>query len=319
MIEVDFIKFTCKTIIHEKGNSPLYSYSFALLRLTILILFFSATTEVAFTQGGSSDAAVIVRRALVDNKRDLNALRDYIFLSDGTRDTFDKDGRVVKTSSKQQEIFFLDGLSYERIMLQDGQTLNETERAKQEANLDNQIKDSQSASPKHKDERERKAAKAIEEEIALREDVADGFTFKIVAEEIRGGDRCIKLNAEPKEKFKGKSSLHALFPYLHGSIWIDVDKGQWMDIDASLVKKADAGIVYVKDDSAIHLHQEPIRENLWVITKEDIRLDVRVLLERKNIHVVKTYSNFRRFTSTARILPVDDEAADKRQDSQVSR
>jgi len=277
------------------------------MKLTTALLL-SCGIQCATAQE-TQDAAAIVRRALVENMRDLKTMRNYIYLSDSTVDTLDNDNQVKKSTSQRKELFYLDGSPFERILLQDGKPLSEKEQAKQEARLDSQIKDAQSASPKYKEEREKKAAKAIEEEIALRKDVADGFVFTIAAEELRNGDKCIKLNAEPKQGFKGKSLIRALLPFLHGSIWIDVDKDQWVDIDAMPTRKLGKGIVYINDQSAIHLHQEPVREGVWVMTKEDIHVDARLLWDKKNVHIVRTCGNFRKFTSEVRILPAGSEAS----------
>jgi hypothetical protein len=251
------------------------------------------------------DAAALVRRALVENARDLKAMRNYIYLSDHTTETLDNDGHVKKTTSRRSEFFYLDGSPVERILQEDGQPLSETERARQEARIESEMADARSASPRHKEERERKAAKAMAEEMELRQDVVDGFNFTVAAEETRGGDRCVKLNAEPKPGFKGKSPLRALLPFLHGTLWIDADKGQWMEIDATPVKKVGGGIAYVNGDSEIHLHQEPVADGLWVMTGEEIRGDMRLLWDRKNVHVVRKLSGFRKFSTSMRILPVE--------------
>jgi hypothetical protein len=281
----------------------------------LISCFIGATTQ----EVPRDDASAIVRRALIENKRDLNVLRDYIYMSDGAVNTFDNSNNIVKTSSRKVENFYLDGSPYKRIVQQDGKPLSEDQRTKQERYLDNQIKDTVSASPKHKEDRERKAYKALEEDNVIREDIANGFIFTIIAEEARGGDRCIKLSAEPKEGFKGKSSLRALLPFLHGSIWIDVDKGQWMDIDATPITKVGAGITYLSDQSAIHLHQELIRDNVWVITKEDFRLDARLFWDRKNVQVIKTYSDFKRFSSSVRVLAAEDGASGQTQSEKIPK
>lgn len=278
-------------------------------KLCAALLVCSSIPFAAGQKAPPDDPAAIVHHALLENTRDLKEMRKYIYLSDKTADTLDNNGQVKKSTRRREEIFYLDGAPTERILEQDGRPLSTEEQAKQEARLNEQIREAHSPNPTHKQERERKAAKAFEEEMALRADVAAGFQFTIAAEEQRGGDRCIKLSAEPRKEYKGKSSIHALLPFLHGSIWIDVDKGQWLDIDAAPVRRLGEGMVYVNDDSAIHLHQEQVAEGLWVMTREDVRIDGRLLWDRKNIHVVKSLSDFKKFSSSARLLTATSEPA----------
>lgn len=254
-------------------------------------------------QGATDDVTALIRRCLVENRRNLNALRNYIYIQDETVSSFDKRDKIVKTSSRQREIFFLDGSQFERVISEDGKPLEEARRIEMERNLDHQIQEA--AAAQHKEERERKAAKELANAIAIREDIADGFVFTKKGEAQCGSDACITVSAEPKAGFKGKSPLRALLPFLHGSILIDTQAGQWIDIDALPVRKVGDGIAYLNEDSAIHLHQSRISDDLWVITGEDIRIDARALWERKNMRVVRNCTNFRRFSSTVRIFSVD--------------
>lgn len=287
----------------------MHSRSAILLRLSAAVLLCSCGGGARATaqQGDPpGDIPAIVRRALIENRNNLNALRSYIFVENAVLDSFDSKGRTAKSTTRREEIFFLDGLPYERLLETDGQPLSEAERAKQEQRIDRQMRETQSESAEKKAERQRKAAKALADEIAIRDDIVDGFVFTQVAEEQRDGDDCIKLEAEPRDDFKGKSSLRSVLPLLHGTIWIDVPNGQWVEIEAAPIEKVGRGVAYVKEDSVIHLRQSRIDATLWAVTSADIRLDARLLWDRKNVDSIKSYSNFRKFSTSVRILSPGD-------------
>jgi hypothetical protein len=287
--------------------------------LTILLKLPAALMLCASLIGASAppqdqdpSTQAIVRRALIENRRDLSALRDYIFVENRVTNYFDNQNRTKNSDSRQEEVFFIDGFPYQRILQVDGQPLSEPARSKQEERIDREMRESQPGSAKQK-ELQRKAAKALEDDIAIREDVVDGFVFTKIGEEPRDGDACVELSMEPRDDFRGKSPLRSILPLLHGTIWIDVPNGQWVQIDAAPIQKLGRGVAYVNETSAMHLRQGRIDADLWGITRSDIRLDARLLWDRKNLQVVKTFTNFRKFTTAVHIRTPADAPADSPQ------
>ena len=248
------------------------------------------------------DPAALVHRALIENKRSLDALRNYIFISDITEEEFGKDKNVSKTTTRREEHFFIDGEPVSRTLLVNGQPPVEKERLKNEKDLDEKLADAHSASPHNRNERQKKAAKALAEAMEMREDVVDAYVFTVAGEEAREDRRLIRIAAEPRPGFKGKSKLKALLPFLHGTLLIDAESGQWVEIDATLIRRLGGGPFYLGEESAIHLHQEPVAGGLWVMTRADIRLNVRILWEHKNMRVQALLHDFRRFGSTVSIV-----------------
>jgi hypothetical protein len=284
----------------------------------VLILGASVMGASAQQQDEDAATAAIVRRALIENRRDLSALRDYIFVENQVVNNFDNRNRVKNSSNRQEEVFFIDGFPYERVIQVDGQPLSEAMRSKQEERIGREIRDSQAGSEKQK-ELQRKAARELQEDIAIREDVVAGFVFTKIGEEQRDGDTCVELSAEPRDDFKGKSPVRSILPFLHGSIWIDVQNGQWVQIDAGPIQKLGRGPAYVNETTAMHLRQGRIDGDLWGITSSDIRLDARLLWDRKNVQVVKTLSNFRKFTTSVHIVSPADAPTGSTQNPQIPK
>lgn len=249
----------------------------------------------------STEATALVHRALVENRLSLEALRNYIYIADGTENEY-KDDRVVKTTVLREEHFTIDGEPVARTLLVNGQPPSDKDRRKEEKELDEKMADARDASPKHKAEREKKAAKALAEEMDLREDVANAYNFTILGEETREGHRLVKIAAEPKESFKGKSRFKELLLMLHGTLLIDATRGQWIDIDATMVRKRGGGPLYLGAESAIHLHQAEVADGLWCLTGGSIRLNVRLLFLHKNMSEQVRFHDFRRFGAEVRVL-----------------
>jgi hypothetical protein len=283
-----------------------------LLKLSAALVLCASALGASAQQDEDPGTQAIVRRALIENRRDLSVLRNYIFVENSVTNYFNNQNRIKNSTTRQEEIFFIDGFPYERIIQVDGQPLSEAAHSKQEERIDRDIRDSQSGSEKQK-ELQRKAAKELQEDIEIREDVVNGFVFTKTGEEQRDGDTCVELSMEPRDDFKGKSPLRTLLPLLHGTIWIDVKNGEWVQIDASPIQKLGRGPVYINETSAMHLRQGRIDDDLWGITSSDIRLDARLLWDRKNQQVIRTLTNFRKFTTTVHILSPADAPSDSPQ------
>jgi hypothetical protein len=251
--------------------------------------------------GSSVEATALVRRTLVENRHDLEALRNYIYVSDETDEEY-KDNRVTKTTVTRQENFTIDGEPVTRTLLVNGQPPAEKDRRKEEKELDEKTADAHATNPKHKEDREKKAAKELAEQMAVREDVLDAYNFTILGEETHEGHRLVKIAAEPKDGFKGKSKLKVFLPVLHGTLIIDATSNQWIDIHATMVRKLGGGPMYVGQESAIHLHQASVADGLWVMTDGSIRINARLLFLHKNIGERVSFHDFRRFGSEVRIV-----------------
>jgi len=251
--------------------------------------------------GSSVEATALVRRTLVENRHDLEVLRNYIYVSDETDEEY-KDNRVVKTTVTRQENFTIDGEPVTRTLLVNGQPPAEKDRRKEEKELDEKTADAHATNPKHKEDREKKAAKELAEQMAVREDVLEAYNFTILGEEKHDGHRLVKIAAEPKDGFKGKSKLKVFLPVLHGTLIIDATSNQWIDIHATMVRKLGGGPMYVGQESAIHLHQASVADGLWVMTDGSIRINARLLFLHKNIGERVSFHDFRRFGSEVRIV-----------------
>lgn len=272
--------------------------------LSVFLLWFGFSAPALASSGppAETDATALVRRALIENRRSIERLRNYIYISDATLDSCGKNNTVTKTETSRREIFLIDGEPVFRTLLVNGQPLAEKEHRKEEKGLDEKIADAQSPAPRHRQEREEKAAGNLAREMAFREDIVEAYTFTLAGEETVDGRRLTRIAAEPKPGFKGKSQLRALLPYLHGTLLIDPVSGQWVRIEASMIRKLGGGPVYLGEESKILLQQSEIAPALWALTRLDVRLNTRLLWEHKNFHLIRIDRDFRRFGSSVSIV-----------------
>lgn len=261
----------------------------------------------AVASARAQDAATIVNKAFLQDSFNVTAQKAYIYQDDHVVQYLDKNGNVKKTESASREYFNLDGVEYKRVLTRNGKPLSPAEGQKQESQIDKRIALQKQGKLAADDRQYQESEQHKREALQIRNDLANGYTFKLLGSTVRDGRTCWEIQAEPKPGFRGQSRIHAILPYFHGTIWIDKASNNWVEIDAAPVRKLGGGIAYLGSylgvDSFIHITQQEINGEFWRPNLVDARLDARLLWDHKNVHVIDTFQNFRKFRTDIKLLP----------------
>lgn len=266
---------------------------------TALTLFVLSAAASARAQ----DAASIVKKAILRDDSNLAAQQAYIYQEKHVVQSLDGNGNVKKTESTSREYFNLNGVEYQRVLARNGKPLSAAEQQKQKSDIDKRIALQQQGKLATDDKQYQKSEERKQKAIEIRNDLVNGFTFKLLGSAIRNGRLCWQIAAEPKPGFHGQSRIHAVLPYFHGTIWVDKATNNWVEIDASPIRQLGGGLAYLGADSFIHVTQKDINGEFWRPSLVDARFDARLLWDRKNVHITDTFDNFRKFRTDVELLP----------------
>lgn len=255
------------------------------------------------------DVNQIVKNAFSHDIDNIRKLRDYIYQEEVQTEYFDGDGKVKKKEVIVTEHFIVDGMRYQRVLVKDGKPLPERERAEQETHLDGLIQRRRTQSEDERAKQEKQLKEKEEEAIKLREDIVNGFAFKLLGTEEVDGRACWKIEAEPKSDFKGKSHFAPLFQRLSGTLWVNQTSGVWQRLEASPVTKIGRGPIAISADSAFHITQSPVNGEFWYPHQIDIRLNARFLFLHKNIRAIGILSNFQKYRVETKVMTGSAEAS----------
>jgi hypothetical protein len=254
---------------------------------------------------------LLLHRALDNDVASLRSLDDYIYTETQTVQTFDKNGLPVKDkSTKTLEHFFIDGKPFERVLQTRGEDLSPGKAEDQERRITRSLEESKALTDTERQRRREKAEHELKDTIALRTDIVEGYVFTKTAEEPCGKDRCLRLTAEPKKGYVGRSSYRGVLHWMHGTVLVDEDAERWVDIEIRPIRQFGAGPVYVKADCDFHFVEQEVDKGVWAVTLAETRNDLRLTLYRENDNVRSVFSHFRKFRTKVELLEAH-EASDQ--------
>ena len=110
----------------------------------------------------------------------------------------------------------------------------------------------------------------------------------------------IVFDFEPLPGYKPQKNYEKLFGKMAGAIWIDPIDKQVARVEARLVEAYKIGggvLASLKVGANFTIEQERVNQEIWLPTRAEINLGVRVLLVKGiNINHTITYGDYKRFS-----------------------
>jgi hypothetical protein len=223
--------------------------------------------------------------------------------------------------SETFELTFHKGARIRRLVAKDGKPLSPKEEADAQKNVEKRIRDIEKReAEKERKEREnaQKASKNSDastvgdpnddtgDESKERPSIADVLRASRLhnprRERFRGRD-VIVFDFEPLPGYKPQKNYEKLFGKMAGAIWVDPADKQVARVEARLVAAYKIGggmLASLKEGANLVFEQERVNQEIWLPTRAEINLGVRVLLLKGiNINQTITYRDYKRFSVEA--------------------
>lgn len=248
------------------------------------------------------------------NADEVDRLLDkYTYTQTATRREIDNSGQAVVKESETFELTFYKGNRIRRRVAKNGQPLSDKDQADEQKRVEKRIRDIE----KREAEKEKQAA-ARQREVAQsnagppddergqRISIADVLRASRLVnprrERFRGRD-CVVFDFEPLPGYKPQKDYEKFFGKTAGAIWIDAADKQVARVEARLVesfKVAGGMLASLREGGSFVLEQERVNNEIWLPTRADINLGIRVLLVKGiTVNQMVTYGNYQRFNVEA--------------------
>jgi hypothetical protein len=249
-------------------------------------------------------------RIVTDNYRaNYKKEREYTYLDRVVQNKLDGKGESKSLESKTYEIVGLYGEQVQRLVAKNGAPLSEEEAAKEEKRIEK-------LTDKRRNESDDQRAKRREEEEKRREknrefvrEVADAFDFHLVGSEVLNGRDAWVISGEPRRGFEPHVKEAQMLSKFHGRLWIDKGELQLAKMDVEALDTVSFGWVLARIHKGTRLIFEQTRVNgeVWLPQHLSFKFDARVaLFKGYNEQDEETYSDYRKFRATARIVGIGD-------------
>jgi hypothetical protein len=248
-------------------------------------------------------------------------LEKYTYTQTETKRQIDSSGQVRDKETETFEMTFYKGNRIRRLIEKNGKPLSSGEEADETRRIEKRIREIE----KKEAEKARKAAREREvaqdgsgppdDERGQRVSVADVLrASKLVnprRERFRGRD-VIVFDFEPLPGYKPQKNYEKFFGKTAGAIWVDAADKQVARVEARLVESYKVGgglLASLKEGATFVIEQDRINNEIWLPSRADINLGVKVLLVKGiNVNSVVTYGNYKRFNVEAEKEKLKDPA-----------
>jgi hypothetical protein len=258
-------------------------------------------------------------------------LEKYTYTQTVTERELDQKGQMKIKGSETFELTFHKGSRIRRLVAKNGKPLSSKEEADAQKDVEKRIREIEKKEAE-KERKEREAAQkapknsdantdgdpdgdrpngaqpngAQEDERKDRPSIADVLRASKLLNPRRERFRTrdvIVFDFEPLPGYKPQKNYEKLFGKMAGALWIDPIDKQVARVEARLVETYKIGggmLASLKEGANFTIEQERVNQEIWLPTRAEINLGVRVLLVKGiNINTTITYGDYKRFSVEA--------------------
>ena len=254
----------------------------------------------------TNDPKEIVRRATEVDHHNFERAQKYTCTERQVVKQLDKHGKVKSTEIKTYDINFYFGEFYSKLVQNDDKPLSEKEQKKEDEKLEKFLAKRRNESDEDRRKRAEKDKKEREEGRAFVRDVQNAYDFRLVGEETIAGADTWVIEATPRKDFKPTQPHADILKKIKGRMWIEKKDYNWVKVEAESTDTISFGLFLfrIHPGSRFVLETAHINNELWAMHRLYINGSARIaLLKNESVEQEDVFSNFKKFTSTVKILP----------------
>jgi hypothetical protein len=220
--------------------------------------------------------------------------------------------QVKSSESKTYEIMVLYEEPVRKLIAKDDKPLSESDAGKEDEKVQKVIEKRKNESDNDRQKRLEKQNKEQEEGRQFVKEIADAYNFRFVGEENLEGRKALVIDADPRPGYEPHMKDAKFLPKFHFRVWVDEAEKQWVKLDIQCIDTVSVGLFLLRlhKGSNIQIEQVRVNDEVWLPRHVALKLDARLaLLKGLNISEDVTFSDYKKFRTGTKIVPVADEQA----------
>jgi hypothetical protein len=214
---------------------------------------------------------------------------------------------VKKTITETHEVMTLYDQEYLRLVSKDGKPLPPARERAEQVRFDKAVDQRAHESPAAKAKREDAERSRAAHNLVCDSEFLKLFQFRLEGSAEMNGRPAWIVEIQPLPGIAPTCEETRFLSRLHYRVWVDQADFRWTQSQGDNIAPITWGKFLLRVPTG-QLHftfqQRRLSEGVWVASQMDIREDPRVLFAKVHIQVIETYSNYRKFQSDSRIVPV---------------
>ena len=275
-----------------------------------LLIFFSRGMKAqdAVSQEGARplpDIAALILSVEANQRTAESVRKDYLYHSVQTEQEVDGSGKVKKTTTKEYDSFWLDGVPVDKLVKKDGKELTPDEQKKESERIDKEV--AKAREKKEKGDEKGKETSPRGDDMITASRILELGTFTNPRRMTLDGRDTIVVDYAGDPKAKTRNRGEEVIRDLVGTVWIDEQdkvirksKGHFLN-----AFKIGGGLVAnIRKDSSFAMEQKKVNGEVWLPAKIEGQGAIRILLFANfNGSMQVQMSDYRKFKATSTILP----------------
>ena len=238
-------------------------------------------------------------------------LDTYAFTQKQTRRELGKDGVLRELGSETYQLSFYKGYRITRLIEKNGKPLNSSEQADADRDAAKRVADIEKMIAKDGSRLSNGPPSAKERRISVAEVLRASNLINPRRERFRGRDMIVfDFEPNPSFDYKNAQSMVKFFGKTVGVMWIDEKDKQVARIEAVLADNFNVAgglLAKLRKGASFTLEQERVNDEIWLPSRADINLSVRVLLIKGiDVNQVITSFDYRRFDTEVKGATVNE-------------
>jgi hypothetical protein len=242
-------------------------------------------------------------------------LHNYTYVEREVENKMDSKGQTKSSEVRTYDVLEIYGEQVQRLTAKDDKPLSEKEAAREEEKIQKIIDKRKNESDDDRRKRKEKDEKEREEGREFVREVADAYNFKLVGTDLIGGREAWVIDGEPRPGYKPHMKDARILPDFHGRVWIDKRDLQLAKMDVECLDTISFGVFLARfhKGSRLMLEQTRVNDEVWLPLHVTARVDVRVALVKNfNVGIEQTYSDYKKFRTSAKIVSVGGVVKDEK-------
>lgn len=248
----------------------------------------------------------IVRRSVEADHRAAELARSYTCQQREIEKKLGKHGEVQSTEIRTYDVTFYYGQEYSRLVQKDDKPLSDKDQKKEDEKLEKFLSKLRNQSDEEREKRAAKEKKEREEGRAFLRDMVNAYDFTLLGEEKVGGEDAWIIQATPRKDFHPTQPHGDILSKIHGRIWIEKKEYNWVKVEADTTDTISFGLFLfrIHKGTRVELENLHLNDEVWLPRRFYLNGGARVaLLKNLAVEQEDTFSNYKKFSTSSRMLP----------------
>ena len=278
-----------------------------ILALLMLLSPVTKAQDAASQQGDRPlpDISALILSVEANQRTAESVRKDYLYHSVETEQEVDGSGKVKKTTTREYDSFWIEGVPVNKLLKKDGKELTPDEQRKESERIDKEV--AKAREKKEKGDSQGKETSPRGDDMITASRILELGTFTNPRRVTLDGRDTIVVDYAGDSKAKTRNRGEEVIRDLVGTVWIDeqdkvIRKSEGHFLNAF---KVGGGLVAnIRKDSSFAMEQKKVNGEVWLPAKIEGQGAIRILLFANfNGSMQVQMSDYRKFKATSTILP----------------